>query len=80
MRKIRELERNISPVFKDFDKSNLTQREIYKATNKSNQQWYLGKKTKDPVVEHVNRLGDYKVHKKPNPNHDDLIDGPEKKM
>lgn len=82
------MEKNISPVFKDFDKKNLSKREIYKATNRSNQQWYLGKTTKDPVIELVTSLGDYKVRstsahpkKRQNcSNKDDLIDGPDKKV
>lgn len=57
---IKALEKGIEPVFKDYETKGLNQRAINKLIGESNAQWYLGKKTKDPIVEIVTTLGDYK--------------------
>ena len=56
-----EMDAAIVPIFdsKD-DRKTLNKKAINKMIGKANAQWYLSKKQKDPIVEQVIKLGDYR--------------------
>ena len=63
---------NTASIFKQFDKKGLNKKSINKIVGESNIQWYLTKKTKDPLIDHLVDFGqEFKVPaKEPSPKKD----------